>query len=250
MLSRIPKFGLNATRPFSISTMLLSNIGKQPISISETVQCYTEQIPFEFCRSFTKGKTTVSLNKQIVVKGPKGMLKTAVPEFVNVKNEDNLVTISVENPEDKTQKTIWGTSRALIQNNIIGTTEGHLAIVKFVGTGYRATIETADNGSKVIALKIGYPYTPKLKVPEALTVSSPNPARLLIEGTDKQQVKLFAARIREHKKPEPYKGKGIFVDGETIKLKEKKIKWFTEMLQSCLMMSNDANDAHFVLLWF
>lgn len=224
MFSRIPRLCLNGSRPFSSSTLLLSNIGKQPISISEAVQCYTEQIPFEFCKSFTKGKTTVSLNKQIIVKGPKGVLKTAVPEFVNVRNEDNLVTISVENPEDKIQRTIWGTSRALVQNNIIGTTEGHLAIVKFVGTGYRATIETAEDGSKMIALKIGYPYTPRLKVPEALTVSSPNPARLLIEGTDKQQVKLFAARIREHKKPEPYKGKGIFVDDETIKLKEKKIK--------------------------
>jgi large subunit ribosomal protein L6 len=77
---------------------------------------------------------------------------------------------------------------------------------------------------KCVSLKIGFPYTPKLQIPEGLTVTSPNPTRLLIEGTDKQQVKLFAAVIREYKKPEPYKGKGIFVDDEKIKLKEKKVK--------------------------
>lgn len=224
MLSRIPRFGLSASRSFSSSSIGLSNIGKQPIAIGNTVQCYTEEIPFEFCRSFTKGKTTVSLNRQIIVKGPKGVMKTAVPGFVKIQNDNNLVTVSVENPSDKIQRTMWGTSRALIQNHVIGTTEGHLAIVKFVGTGYRATIEDGADGKKVVSLKIGYPYTPKLDVPEGLTVSSPNPTRLLIEGSNKQQVKLFAARIREHKKPEPYKGKGIFVDNETIKLKEKKIK--------------------------
>jgi len=95
--------------------------------------------------------------------------------------------------------------------------------VKFVGTGYRATLEEND-GKKYVSLKIGFPYTPKLPIPEGLTVTSPNPTRLLIEGANKQQVKLFAAVIREYKKPEPYKGKGIFVDDEKIKLKEKKVK--------------------------
>lgn len=219
--SKAQVIGIKPCRLLSTSSVRLSNVGKQPIRIGESIQCFTEEIPQEFCRSFTKGKDIIKLNKQIIVKGPKGVLKVAVPNFVKVQNEDNLVTVSVENPEDKIQRSMWGTSRSLIQNNVIGTSEGHLAIVKFVGTGYRATIE--DDG-KTVALKVGYPYTPKLKVPEGLTVSSPNPTRLLIEGADKQQVKLFAAVIREHKKPEPYKGKGIFVDGETIKLKEKKIK--------------------------
>lgn len=206
---------------FSSRSRIFSNIGKQEVRLGENVQCYTETIPFEFCKSFSKGKDTVSLDQQIVVKGPKGTIKVAVPSFVNVISNETSVNVTVDDPENKIQRAMWGTARALIHNNIIGTTDGHLAIVKFVGTGYRATIEDGKDGEKYVALKIGFPYTPKLLVPKGLTVSSPNPARLLIEGVDKQQVKLFAARIREYRKPEPYKGKGIFVNNETIKLKEK-----------------------------
>lgn len=210
-------------RTFSSSIPRSSYIGKAPVRLTEGVECFTEEIPFEFCKSFTRGKNTVSLNKQIVVKGPKGILKTSVPAFVQVLSQNSIVEVSVADPTDKIQRSMWGTARALIQNNVIGTSEGHLAIVKFVGTGYRATIEEID-GEKYVSLKIGYPYQPKLKIPENLTVSSPNPTRLLIEGINKQQVKLFAAVIREYRKPEPYKGKGIFVDDETITLKQKKIK--------------------------
>lgn len=203
--------------------MCSSYIGKTPVRLNPGVEISTEQIPYEFCKTFTKGKHTITLKNQVVVKGPKGTMRAAFPEFVRLKQVDNLVEISVDDAEDKIQRSMWGTSRALIQNNVIGTSEGHLAIVKFVGTGYRASIET-DGGNQVVALKVGYPYTPKLQVPEGITVSSPNPTRLLIEGIDKQQVNLFAARIREYRKPEPYKGKGIFVNDETIRLKQKKIK--------------------------
>lgn len=212
----------SAARTFTTSAASKSFIGRTPVRLVPEVTCTTEQIPQEFCKTFTKGKHTISLNRQIVVKGPKGTLKMQVPSFVKVHTSDeNAVHVSVRNPQNKIQRSMWGTLRALVQNHVIGTTEGHLAIVKFVGTGYRVAIE--DNGA-CVALKIGYPFTPKLKVPAGLSVSSPNPARLLIEGMDKQQVKLFAARIREFRKPEPYKGKGIFVDDETIKLKQKKIK--------------------------
>lgn len=217
------KSALRGARHFATKLSRPSYIGSAPIRLAEGMECFTEAVPFEFSKSFTKGKHTISLNKQIVVKGPKGVLKTAVPDFVSITNENNIVNVSVENPDDKVQRSMWGTSRALIQNNVIGTSEGHLAIVKFVGTGYRAAIEK-EGEDTVVSLKVGYPFTPRLKVPSGLTVTSPNPTRLLIEGTDKQQVKLFAARIREFRKPEPYKGKGIFVDDETIKLKQKKIK--------------------------
>ncbi|EGV60738.1 54S ribosomal protein L6 mitochondrial [Yamadazyma tenuis] len=213
-----------SSRYLSTSCTRFSNIGRQPIRIGSDVECATYQIPYEFCKTFTKGKDTINLDQQVVIKGPKGVMKLALPGFVKVLNENDLISVSVEDPTNKIQRAMWGTSRALIQNNVIGTSEGHLAVLRFVGTGYRALLETDENGTKVVALKLGYPYTPKLRVPVGLTVSSPNPARLLIEGVDKQQVKLFAARIREFKKPEPYKGKGIFVDGESIHLKEKKIK--------------------------
>lgn len=217
---------LNSVRFFTTSESRFSNIGKQPIRIGTDTEFSTEKIPLEFCKKFTKRKDTISLDQQVIIKGPKGVLKVALPSFVKVENDETnkAISVTVEDPNDPIQRPMWGTARALIHNHVIGTTEGHLAIVRFVGTGYRAILETDENGHQVVALKLGFPYTPKLKIPEGLTVSSPNPARLLIEGLDKQQVKLFAARIREFRKPEPYKGKGIFVDGETIKLKEKKIK--------------------------
>lgn len=220
MFARVP---LRSARNFSSALPKFSFIGKSPVRLSDGVECLTEEIPFEFCKSFTKGKDTITLNRQIVVKGPLGVMKLAVPEFVSISKEDGQVTVSVANPEDKIQRSLWGTSRALIQNHVIGTTEGHLAVVKFVGTGYRASIENVGEDTYV-ALKVGYPFTPRLKVPDGVKVTSPNPTRLLIEGVDKQQVTLFAAKIREYRKPEPYKGKGIFVGDETIKLKQKKIK--------------------------
>lgn len=211
------------SRLFSTSRPQFSFIGSAPVRLTEGVEVLTEQIPPEFCKSFVKGKNRYTLDKHIVVKGPKGVLKTLVPSFVNVERNDDLVTVLVEDPKDTIQRSMWGTSRAILHNNVIGTTEGHLAIVKFVGVGYRALLEE-ENGTQIVGLKVGYPYTPKYKVPRELKASLPSPARLLIEGIDKQQVKLFAARIREFKKPEPYKGKGLYVDDETIRLKQKKIK--------------------------
>lgn len=215
--------GVTGVRSFTSAAILKSHIGKVPVRLPEQVQCLVEEIPYELCKKFTNGRDSYILNKQIIVKGPKGILKTEVPPFVQIENKNNEILVTIKDKENRVQRSMWGTTRALVQNNVIGVTEGHLAIVKFVGTGYRATLEE-DNGKKLVALKIGLPYTPKLRVPEGITVSSPNPTRLVIEGANKQQVKLFAAVIREHKKPEPYKGKGIFVNDETIKLKEKKIK--------------------------
>lgn len=210
-------------RGFALTPLALSHIGKAPIRLLEGVKCHTQDIPAEFCKSFTKGKTTYQLNRHIVVQGPLGQLKVAVPEFVLVKTESDAVSVLVANSRAPVQRQMWGTTRALLQNNVIGTYEGHMAIVKLVGTGYRASVEDLPEG-QVVSLKIGLPYTPKLQVPEGVKASLPNPARLVLEGINKQQVKLFAARIRSFRKPEPYKGKGIFVDGETIRLKQKKIK--------------------------
>lgn len=216
---RLPR--ISGQRFFSGSSICNSNIGKQPVRLTEGVEFSTLQIPSDYCKSFTKGKHVITLDQQAVIKGPKGVLKLNLPSFVKLSSNKENIYVKVKDATDKIQRSMWGTARALIQNHVIGITDGHLAILRFVGTGYRALLE--DDG-KVVALKLGYPYTPKLTVPEGLKVTSPNPTRLLIEGTDKQQVKLFAARIREFKKPERYKGKGIFVDGETIQLKEKKIK--------------------------
>lgn len=124
-----------------------------------------------------------------------------------------------------------GTTRALIQNQILGVSEGHSTILRLVGVGYRATVEDKAvtkqpeyPGQKFVSLKVGYSHPIELGVPEGVKASTPQPTRILLESCEKDTMKRFAAEIREWRKPEPYKGKGIFIDGETIKLKAKKIK--------------------------
>lgn len=124
-----------------------------------------------------------------------------------------------------------GTTRAYLQNHILGVSEGHTAILRLVGVGYRATVEAtavtkkpAYEGQKFVSLKVGYSHPIELGLPRGVKASTPQPTRLLLEGTDKEVVMQFAAEIRAWRVPEPYKGKGIFVNDETIRLKAKKIK--------------------------
>ena len=124
-----------------------------------------------------------------------------------------------------------GTTRAYIQNHLLGVSEGHTAVLRLVGVGYRATIEDKATkvfpefeGQQFVSLKVGYSHPIELAVPKGVKATVPQPTRILLEGVDKHAVLQFAAHIRAWRRPEPYKGKGIFVNGETIKLKSKKIK--------------------------
>ena len=124
-----------------------------------------------------------------------------------------------------------GTLRADLSNHIVGVSEGHVAILRLVGVGYRATIESIATtkepefpGQQFVNLKVGYSHPIELGIPKGVKASTPQPTRILLEGVDKHVVKQFAAHIRAWRVPEPYKGKGIFVNDETIKLKNKKIK--------------------------
>ena len=124
-----------------------------------------------------------------------------------------------------------GTTRAYLQNHITGVAEGHQTILRLNGVGYRATVENTAltvspeyPGQKFVSLKVGYSHPIELGVPQGVTASTPQPTRILLEGTEKQILNQFAARIRKWRPPEPYKGKGIFVNNENIKLKNKKIK--------------------------
>jgi large subunit ribosomal protein L6 len=126
---------------------------------------------------------------------------------------------------------MWGTVRAYLHNHIVGVSEGHTAILRLVGVGYRATVESTATtvepeyeGQKFVNLKVGYSHPIELGIPKGVTASTPQPTRILLEGIEKEVVKQFAAKIRKWRVPEPYKGKGIFVDDETIRLKAKKIK--------------------------
>lgn len=121
--------------------------------------------------------------------------------------------------------------RAHLQNYITGVSEGHICILRLVGVGYRASIENTSSitkatypGQQFLALKLGFAHPVEMGIPKGVKASVPQPTRILLEGPDKEVVTMFAAQIRDWRKPEPYKGKGIYVNNETIKLKAKKIK--------------------------
>lgn len=124
-----------------------------------------------------------------------------------------------------------GTTRAHLQNYVLGVSEGHICILSLVGVGFRASVEpTASTvspeypGQQFVSLKVGYSHPIELGIPQGVKASTPQPTRILLEAVDKEIVTAFAAKIREWRKPEPYKGKGIFVNNETIKLKNKNIR--------------------------
>lgn len=119
----------------------------------------------------------------------------------------------------------------MLQNSISGVSEGHICILRLVGVGYRATIENTATtreaqfpGQTFVNLKLGYAHPIEMPVPKGVKATVPLPTRILLEGCDKQVVTQFAAEIRRWRRPEPYKGKGIFVNDETIRLKAKNIK--------------------------
>ncbi|CAG8951173.1 hypothetical protein HYFRA_00007919 [Hymenoscyphus fraxineus] len=208
----IPTFLLPAlvSRPFSTTRQRASQIGKAPLSIPPGVK-------FEV---FAPGM------------GGSSMTMT-IPPFVKLEHDtaSRKAYVTVEDKEVKKQREMWGTTRAYLQNHILGVSEGHTAILRLVGVGYRATVENtattvspAFPGQQFVVLKVGYSHPIELPVPAGVKASTPQPTRILLEGVEKEVLLQFAAKIRVWRKPEPYKGKGIFVNGETIKLKAKKIK--------------------------
>lgn len=122
-----------------------------------------------------------------------------------------------------------GTTWSYLNRYVRGVSEGHTTVLRLVGIGYRATIDTRPHletypGQQFVCLKLGFSHPVEMGVPLGVKASAPQPTRVLLEGIDKEVMHQFAAKIREWRRPEPYKGKGIFVNDETIKLKAKKIK--------------------------
>jgi large subunit ribosomal protein L6 len=112
----------------------------------------------------------------------------------------------------------------------MGVSEGHTAILRLVGVGYRATVEERGGkkaqfpGQKFLCLKLGFTHPVEEPIPVGIKVTTPQPTRILVEGVDKEMIMSFAGRVRKWRPPEPYKGKGVFINDQTIKLKQKKIK--------------------------
>ncbi|KAI4199624.1 MAG: hypothetical protein LQ350_004499 [Teloschistes chrysophthalmus] len=213
-------------RPFTTSPPFLSRVGAEPIPLPPFVHLRLVDPP--------KGPITrVEPLRTIEVEGPLGTASVQLPPFVNYSLDEiaGKAYLSVLDRKVRDQREMWGTTRTYLSNHIIGVSEGHIAILRLVGVGYRATVEpTAITTSPAypsqpfVSLKVGYSHPIELGVPLGVKASCPLPTRILLEGVDKETVMGFAARIRKWRVPEPYKGKGIFVNDETIRLKAKKIK--------------------------
>jgi len=149
----------------------------------------------------------------VEVKGPKGRLVKEMPQEINISVEDNKVVVT-RSSDEKKHRALHGLTRALIQNMVIGVTEGFQKSLELVGVGYRA----AKQGKKLV-LTVGYSHPVEIEPEEGLEIEVPAPNKIVVSGIDKEKVGALAARIRSVRKPDPYKGKGIRYEGEVIKLK-------------------------------
>ncbi|OUM54030.1 hypothetical protein BVG19_g3369 [[Candida] boidinii] len=211
----------NCIRKFSASSVVKSHVGSSPIFISPEVQVEINNVLIP--KVIPKGKQSIQLTQLVTVSGPKGVLDLEVADFIKLNKHDDKISVEILNSSNKIQKQLWGTYRSLINNNIVGVTEGHSSTLRLQGTGYRAMLETVDD-VKWVKMKVGKCVLQGLPIPEGVEVSVPTPTLLVLEGADKQQLNLFAGRLRNFHPPEPYKGKGVYMNGETIKLKAKKVK--------------------------
>ncbi|SRR6056297_341862 len=175
----------------------MSRIGKLPIEFSAETQVKIED-------GFIK------------VKGPKAELSREISDLVKVEVKDNQIIVSIDDLKDKKKKAFWGLYRTLIANMVKGVEEGFEKKLEINGVGYSASI----SGNKLI-LKVGYSHPVEYNLPEGITAQVEGNL-ITISGYDKQLVGEVAARIRKVRKPEPYKGKGIKYEGETIRRKEGK----------------------------
>lgn len=171
----------------------MSRVGKKPIPILENVEVKIE-------------------GQKVIVKGPKGELQKEIRPELNVEKKDNQILIT---PAEETKKTkaFWGLSRAIIFNMIKGVKEGFEKKLQIEGVGFRANLEGEE-----LVLNIGYSHPVKIKKPESINFSVEKNI-ITVSGSDKELVGQIAAKIREVRKPEPYKGKGIRYLGEEVRRK-------------------------------
>jgi len=177
----------------------MSRIGKKPVELPSGVEARIS------------GQT-------VEVKGPKGTRSFTATDDVNVVMEDNVVTVT---PRGKSKRALqqWGMSRTQVENLVTGVTKGFRKELEITGVGYRAQAQ-----GNTLKLSLGLSHEVNFDVPEGISVTTPKQTEIVVEGIDQQQVGEVAAKIREWRKPEPYKGKGIRYKGEFIFRKEGKKK--------------------------
>ena len=152
--------------------------------------------------------------REITVKGPRGSLSRSLPRDITVR-QDGAVLL-VERPSDeRMHRALHGLTRSLVNNMVVGVTEGFRKDLEIVGVGYRATAQ----GPSKLDLALGFSHTISVDAPDGITFEVPAPTRISVQGIDKEVVGQVAADIRRIRKPEPYKGKGVRYAGEVVRRK-------------------------------
>ena len=172
----------------------MSRIGRLPIAVPSGVDVMID-------------------GRQVTVKGPKGSLTRTLHPDMRVSQEDGSIVVT-RPTEQKTHKQLHGLTRTLVNNMVVGVTDGYRKGLEITGVGYRAAL----SGRK-LTLNLGYSHPIEIDPPEGITFEVENPTRLAVVGIDKELVGQIAARVRSTRKPEPYKGKGVRYAGEYIRRK-------------------------------
>lgn len=173
----------------------MSRIGLKPVSIPASVEVKVDE------------------NNFVVVKGPKGLLEQQLPTLMKIEVKDGVLTVSRPNDE-KISKSLHGLTRTLINNMIVGVTDGYTKELEIVGVGYRA-----QKKGNTLVLNLGYSHPVEMDDPEGIETSVEGTTKLFVKGINKQQVGNYSAVIRSKRSPEPYKGKGIKYKNEYIRRK-------------------------------
>lgn len=172
----------------------MSRIGKQPVQVPSGVEVTID-------------------GRHVTVKGPKGTLEHTVAEPIAVSFDDGL--ISVTRPDDERKsRSLHGLTRTLIDNMVVGVTQGYSKVMEIVGTGYRVVAKGSN-----LEFSLGYSHTIVVSAPEGITFAVESPTKFSVNGINKQQVGEVAANIRKLRKPEPYKGKGVRYADENVRRK-------------------------------
>ena len=173
----------------------MSRIGRAPIAVPAGVEIKIED------------------NNVVTVKGPKGTLTQQLHPNMTIELEG--AELTVKRPNDlKENRSLHGLTRSLLNNMVVGVTEGYKKTLEVNGVGYRVALE----GNKLV-MNLGYSHQVIMEAPEGITVEVPTPNQIVVSGFDKQKVGQFAANVREKRPPEPYKGKGIKYSDEVIRRK-------------------------------
>jgi large subunit ribosomal protein L6 len=173
----------------------MSRIGKQPVTVPSSV--------------------TVTINgSDVQVKGPKGQLERTFSDLVAIDQKDNVVTVTRNDEEDPESNVMQGLVRALINNMVVGVSQGYEKKLELTGVGYRAQLK-----GKALELTVGFSHPVDYEAPENITFEVPDNTHITVKGISKEQVGQVAAEVRMTRPPEPYKGKGIHYEGEHIRRK-------------------------------